>query len=192
MAEDLLARDDLSAYVIAGVPRSFKRKLQKFVEQEAKSDAGVMLLDEDMTDWLMARLRGEKRREWETTPASAAIWRAYRALSAARYHLRFETEREQQIRELRRQIEALWHEVSPLGTPVDDVEGDAILEEQSTTDDDADQSATEDDGDNPSGNSQANNTAESSNGDDDAEAASTDLPDPENEDSEDSKDDDKG
>lgn len=117
MADDMLTRQDLSAYVIAGVPRSFKRKLQKFVEQEAKGGGAVMLLDEDMTDWLLARLRGEKRRDWETTPASAALWRAYRALSAARYHLRFEEDREGRIRELRRQVESLWHEVSPLGTP---------------------------------------------------------------------------
>ena len=71
-----------------------------------------MQLDEEMTDWLVAHLRGEKRRPHERTPASAALWRAYRALSAARYHLQDRPE-EEQVRELRRLVEELWHDLSP-------------------------------------------------------------------------------
>jgi hypothetical protein len=113
MASEMLQRDDLSVYVVAGVPKSFKKKLQKFVEKESKSDGDVMLLDEEMTDWVLSRVQGEKRRSHEQTPASAALWRAYRALSAARYHLQ-DQPIEKQIRELREQIEELWRETSPL------------------------------------------------------------------------------
>jgi hypothetical protein len=109
----MLQRDDLSVYVIAGVPKSFKKKLQKFVEKESKTEGDVMLLDEEMTDWTVARLRGEKRRSHEQTPASSALWRAYRALSAARYHLQ-DQPLESRIRELRGQVEDLWLDTSPL------------------------------------------------------------------------------
>lgn len=112
MAAEMLEREDLSVYVIAGVPRSFKRKLQKFVEDESKADGDVMLVDDEMTEWVLARLRGEKRPSRERTPASAALWRAYRALSAARYHLQDQPE-EKRVREMRAEIEELWREISP-------------------------------------------------------------------------------
>lgn len=113
MASEMLQRTDLSVYVIAGVPKSFKKKLQKFVEKESKTEGDVMLLDDEMTEWTVARLRGEKRRSHEQTPASAALWRAYRALSAARYHLQ-DQPLEGRIRELREAVETLWQETSPL------------------------------------------------------------------------------
>lgn len=113
MASEMLQRDDLSVYVVAGVPKSFKKKLQKFVESESKTTGDVMLLDEEMTDWVLARLRGEKRRTHERTPASSALWRAYRALSAARYHLQ-DQPLEKKIRSLRDEIELLWQDTSPL------------------------------------------------------------------------------
>lgn len=128
MASEMLQRDDLSVYVVAGVPKSFKKKLQKFVGSESKSDGDVMLLDEEMTDWVLARVRGEKRRSHEQTPASSALWRAYRALSAARYHLQ-DQPIEEEIRELRDRIEGLWRGTSPLFREEEDDE--AELEEAS-------------------------------------------------------------
>ncbi len=119
MASEMLQRDDLSVYVVAGVPKSFKKKLQKFVEKESKSDGDVMLLDEEMTDWVLSRVQGEKRRSHEQTPASAALWRAYRALSAARYHLQ-DQPIEGKIREIREQIEELWRDTSPLHEVVEE------------------------------------------------------------------------
>jgi hypothetical protein len=113
MASEMLQRDDLSVYVVAGVPKSFKKRLQKFVESESKSEGDVMLLDEEMTEWVLARVRGEKRRSHEQTPASSALWRAYRALSAARYHLQ-DQPIEANIRHIREQIEELWRETSPI------------------------------------------------------------------------------
>ncbi len=114
MASEMLQRDDLSIYVIAGLPRSFKKKLAKMVDGEAKEDGDLMLLDEEITEWVVARLQGDKRRSHEKTPGSAALWRAYRALSAARYHLQEDPQLEARIRELRTRVEEIWQEVSPL------------------------------------------------------------------------------
>ena len=113
MASEMLERDDLSIYVVAGVPKSFKKKLQKFVDSEAKSNGEVMLLDEEMSEWVLARIKGEKRRSHEQTPASSALWRAYRALSAARYHLQ-DQPIEAKVRTIRDRIEELWRDTSPL------------------------------------------------------------------------------
>ena len=115
MASEMLERDDLSVYVVAGVPKSFKKKLQKFVTKESKTEGDVLLLDEEMTDWVLARVRGAKRRSHEQTPASSALWRAYRALSAARYHLQ-DQPLEAKVRRVRDQIEGLWRDTSPLHT----------------------------------------------------------------------------
>lgn len=119
MAAEMLQRDDLSAYLIAGVPKSFKKKLQKFVEEESKNEGGVMLLDEQLTEWVVARVQGEKRPSREETPASSALWRAYRAVSAARYHLQDQA-LEAKVRDLRNEIEALWREASPTPEPAEE------------------------------------------------------------------------
>lgn len=130
MASEMLQREDLSIYVVAGVPKSFKKKLQKFVGGESKSEGDVMLLDEEMSDWVLARVRGEKRRSHEQTPASSALWRAYRALSAARYHLQ-DQEVEGRIRQIRDDVEELWREASPLFRVDPEVEEAAALDEAS-------------------------------------------------------------
>jgi ATP-dependent Clp protease ATP-binding subunit ClpA len=81
-----------------------------------------MLLDDEMAEWTLARVRGEKRRSHEQTPASSALWRAFRALSAARYHLQ-DDPIEGRIREVRDQIEALWREASPeIAAPEEELE----------------------------------------------------------------------
>jgi ATP-dependent Clp protease ATP-binding subunit ClpA len=122
MAPEILLRQDLSIYIVAGVPKSFKKRLQKFVDAESKSDGEVMLLDDEMAEWTLARVRGEKRRSHEQTPASSALWRAFRALSAARYHLQ-DDPIEGRIREVRDQIEALWREASPeIAAPEEELE----------------------------------------------------------------------
>ncbi|MEX0892383.1 MAG: hypothetical protein WEB88_09460 [Gemmatimonadota bacterium] len=114
MAAEMLERDDLSVYIVAGVPKSFKSKLQKFVEDEAKADGDVMLLNQDLSEWVVAKLRDEKRPSKTRTPASQALWRAYSALSAARYHLQNQSEEEVRVRDLRRKVEELWRELSPM------------------------------------------------------------------------------
>lgn len=114
MGLETLERDDVSVYVVAGVPRSFKSKLLDFVRKESKKDGEVMLVEPQLTEWIIARLRDEKRPARERTQVSRALWRAYSALSAARYHLTDESEAEERVRELRRMVEDLWREFSPL------------------------------------------------------------------------------
>lgn len=111
MAIEMLQREDITAYVVAGLPKNFLSKLKKLA-QEQSAEAEVMQLDEELTDWLVAQIRGEKRRPHERTPASAALWRAYRALSAARYHLQ-DQPAEEKVREVRGLVEELWRELSP-------------------------------------------------------------------------------
>ena len=113
MASQTLERDDLSVYVIAGVPRSFKAKLQQFVRAESKKDGDVVLVNPQMTEWIVSRMQDEKRPARDRTPASSALWRAFSALSAARYHLQNQVI-EDRVRELRRAVEDLWREISPM------------------------------------------------------------------------------
>lgn len=127
MASEMLQRPDLTAYVVAGLPKSFVSKLKKFVQKEAEG-AEAMQLDPELTDWLVARLRGDKRRPHERSPASAALWRAYRALSAARFHLQ-DRPQEERVRELRSQIEELWRETSPQFDVDEEEEVEATEEE---------------------------------------------------------------
>lgn len=114
MSASTLERDDLSLYVIAGVPRSFKAKLQQLVQKETKSSGEVMLIPAEMTEWVVSKMRDDKRPSRDRTPASRALWRAYSALSAARYHLQNEPVEEDKVRELRRQVEDLWRHLSPM------------------------------------------------------------------------------
>lgn len=113
MSQPMLERDDLSVYVVSGVPKSFKKRLARFLEGESKGEGELLMLDDELTEWLVARLRGEKTRSHEETPASAALWRAYRALSAARYHVQEEAELERLIRSLRSEVEILWERTRP-------------------------------------------------------------------------------
>ncbi len=114
MSAEILERDDLSVYVIAGVPRSFKAKLRQFVQAESKKDGDIVLVDAELTEWVVAKLRDTKRPNKMRTPASRALWRAFSALSAARYHLTNQGETEERVRDLRRKVEELWRELSPM------------------------------------------------------------------------------
>lgn len=117
MTAEMLERDDLSVYVVAGMPKSFKRRLQEVVRTEAKDPetAGVVQMDEQMASWVVAKLLDEKRPKGKRTPASRALWRAFTALSAARYHLQHTAGDEgDRVRELRMQVEELWRQVSPM------------------------------------------------------------------------------
>lgn len=125
MGAEILERDDLSVYVVAGVPKSFRKKLQALVEEESKTDGQVMLVDDSLADWVLSKLADEKRPRSSRTPASKALWRAFSALSAARYHLQH-SEEEERVRELRQRVEELWREHSPMfeETPPSDMDDD--------------------------------------------------------------------
>jgi hypothetical protein len=127
MAAETLERDDLSIYVIAGVPRSFKSRLLQFVRKESKKEGEVVLVDSEMTEWMLSRLRDAKRPSRDRTPASRALWRAFSALSAARYHLQNQ-DTEERVRELRRKVEELWRELSPM-FPDEAAEAELIAED---------------------------------------------------------------
>ena len=121
MASEMLEWEDSSIYIVAGVPESLKKKLQKLVASEAKSDSDVMLLDAGMTDWVLAYVKGEKRRSHERTEGSSARWSAYLQLTAALYHLKDQST-EAKIRDIRDQIEELWREASPLHAETEELE----------------------------------------------------------------------
>ena len=114
MSVQTLERDDLSIYVIAGVPRSFKSRLVEFVRNESKKDGDVVLVEPELADWIIARLRDKKRPGHVRTSASRALWGAFSALSAARYHLQDDSVAEERVREVRRRVEDLWREYSPM------------------------------------------------------------------------------
>ena len=126
MGAEILERDDLSVYVVAGVPKSFRKKLQALVEEESKTDGQVMLVDDSLAEWVLSKLADEKRPRSNRTPASKALWRAFSALSAARYHLQHSEVEEERVRELRQRVEELWREHSPMfeETPPADMDDD--------------------------------------------------------------------
>jgi len=113
MASAIYLRDDLSVYVVAGVPRSFQKEVAKLVKKAAKESGDVKLVNGEMAEWVLAKLKENSRRSHERTPASAALWRAFSALSAARYHIQ-DKALEQQVRRIRDEIEELWASLSPL------------------------------------------------------------------------------
>jgi len=114
MAQEWLERDDLSVYIVAGAPKGFNRTLKAHLLEEVGDDAEALRVRDELSDWVLAQVRGEYRKEAQKNPASKALWRAFRALAAARYHLRGDEEREATLRDLRDQVEACWIETSPL------------------------------------------------------------------------------
>lgn len=114
MAREWLERDDLSVFVVAGAPKGFNRRLKQFLNKELGDDTESMRVNDDLGDWVLARVQGEYRRDSQRTPASMALWRAFRALAAARYHLRGDEKREAQLRKLRDKVESYWLEASPM------------------------------------------------------------------------------
>lgn len=114
MAREWLERDDLSVFVVAGAPKGFNRRLKTFLHKELGEDSESLRVKDDLAEWVLARIQGEYRRDSQRSPASRALWRAFRALAAARYHLRGDDKREAQLRKLRDQVETYWIETSPM------------------------------------------------------------------------------
>jgi broad specificity phosphatase PhoE len=128
MAQEWLERDDLSVYVVAGAPKGFNRSLRAHLVQEVGEDTETLRVKDELSEWVLAQVKGEYRREAQKSPASKALWRAFRALAAARYHLRGDEEREATLRDLRDRVEACWMETSPMmrnGGGEDDEEEEA-------------------------------------------------------------------
>jgi len=114
MAREWLERDDLSVFVVAGAPKGFNRRLKAFLQKELGNGTESLRVNDDLAEWVLARVQGEYRRDSQRSPASRALWRAFRALAAARYHLRGDEKREAQLRKLRDKVESYWIETSPM------------------------------------------------------------------------------
>lgn len=114
MGAEMLERDDISVYLVAGVPKSFRKQLQQLVAEQVGENGDVMLVDDTFSEWVISRLADEKRPSSKRSPASRALWRAFSALSAARYHLQHSEGEEEQVRELRGRVEELWRQTSPM------------------------------------------------------------------------------
>ena len=114
MSQEWLERDDLAVFVVAGAPKGFNRKLKAFLRKELGEESESLRLKDDLADWILARVKGSYRRDTKTSPASQALWRAFRALAAAKYHLRGYEDREATIRRLRDEVEECWLETSPI------------------------------------------------------------------------------
>jgi hypothetical protein len=114
MAHDWLERDDVSVFVVAGVPKGFNRKLQETITEEYGEKAVSMRVNDDLAEWILSKVRGEYRPASKRSTASRALWRAFRALAAARYHLRDDPAMSDEVRYLRDQVESHWMRVTPL------------------------------------------------------------------------------
>ena len=114
MTHEWLEREDLSVFVVSGVPKGFNRRLQEFVAGECGENAKSLRVPDDLGPWITARVRGRYRPSSLQSPASKALWRAFRALAAARYHLKHDPERRDALRRLREEVESHWHDVSPM------------------------------------------------------------------------------
>ena len=114
MAHDWLDQEDLSVFVVAGVPKGFNRKLSRFLEEEQGAETPSLRVTDELSPWILSRVRGHYRKSSSQSAASKALWRAFRALAAARYHLRGDEDREGALRTLRDEVEAHWMGVSPL------------------------------------------------------------------------------
>lgn len=112
MASDWIDREDLNVYVVAGANKGFEKKLRALVEKDA-DDGQFLRLDGELQDWVIARVQGDKRTSRWRTPASKALWRAFRALAASQYHLREHEEASKELRGIRAAVERLWEEHSP-------------------------------------------------------------------------------
>ncbi|MCA9738776.1 MAG: hypothetical protein R3E98_17505 [Gemmatimonadota bacterium] len=112
MTSDWIDRNDLSVYVLSGATKAFERETKNRLKK-LKEDAGFVRLDGELADWVVARVQGHKRSSRGRTPATKALWRAFRAIAAAQYHLRDDDEKSAELRDLRDRIERLWHETSP-------------------------------------------------------------------------------
>lgn len=113
MVHEWLEREDLSVFVVSGVPKNFNRRLQSFIEKEHGESAHSLRVKEDLAPWVLAQVRGSYRPSSSSNLASRALWRAYRALAAARFHLREDKDRDKALKQLRDEVETHWAAVSP-------------------------------------------------------------------------------
>ena len=120
MAQEWLDRNDLSVFVVSGAPKGFNKALKELLQSKAGEGAESLQVRSDLEEWILARVQSDYRREAWRSPASKALWRAFRALAAARYHLRGDEKRAEQLRKIRDQVEKHWMAVKPVPPPKND------------------------------------------------------------------------
>jgi hypothetical protein len=113
MSEQWLEDGDVTVFVIPKVKKDFDEKLARLLEKEVGGPVEPLRLDDDLTTWVADRAAGKKRSKGQKSPAAKALWRAFRALAAARYHLREDPKSEKELRSLRDRVESLWMEKTP-------------------------------------------------------------------------------
>jgi hypothetical protein len=113
MPHEWIETGEVTVFVVPKVKKSFDEGLAKLLKKEVGEKVEPFRLDDDLTTWVADRTSGKRRAKGQRSPAAKALWRAFRALAAARYHLRQDPDGEKELRALRDQVEALWMEKAP-------------------------------------------------------------------------------
>jgi len=113
MANEWLENDDVVFIVASGLPKNPSGPLRTLL-QEKWEETELLVMDDELSEWALAKVRGKKRHKSKRGPASRALWRAFRALAAATYHLRGDEDTVEELKELRDRVETLWMDASPL------------------------------------------------------------------------------
>ena len=99
-----------NVYIVPKVPKRFGEELGKLLSKEVGEEIEPFRLDPDLSEWVVARASGKRSIKGARNPGVKALWRAFRALAAARYHFRTEPELAKELLEMRDRIEGLWIE----------------------------------------------------------------------------------
>ncbi|MGD2121247.1 MAG: hypothetical protein PVJ76_05870 [Gemmatimonadota bacterium] len=113
MSEQWLEAGEVSVFVVPKVKKKFDEGLARLLKKELGEPVEPLRLDDDLTTWVADRAAGKNRSKGQKSPAAKALWRAFRALAAARYHLKEDLDAEKELRALRDRVESLWMERAP-------------------------------------------------------------------------------
>lgn len=108
MSQEWLDRGRANVYVIPKVEKGFGHDLGELLSRKLGREIEPLRLDADLTDWVVARAAGKKRSKSDRSPGTKALWRAFRALAAARYHVREEAPLADELLKIRNRIEEMW------------------------------------------------------------------------------------
>jgi len=108
MPRSWLDSGDVTVFVIPKVKKGFDDSLKKLLREETGTEVEPIRLGEELSEWVVLRVKGGKWGKGRRSPAEKALSRAFQALAAARYHLRGDPDAEKELRSLRDQVEALW------------------------------------------------------------------------------------
>ena len=113
MSEEWLEDGEVNVFVVPKVKKKFDGSLARILKKEVGEPVEPLRRDDDFTTWVADRAAGKIRSKGQRSPAAKALWRAFRALAAARYHLREDPDAEKELRALRDRVESLWMDKTP-------------------------------------------------------------------------------